>query len=78
MRNHKYIMGEAGKLSRDLVYRNTFSNYTFAASPVFEHNGGNAPIQFFGKPFTIVSIETRHCLHGPTKVRIPFEKEFEI
>ena len=58
---------------RNLVYRNTFSNYAFAASPVFEHNGGNVPIQFFGKPFTIVSNETRHCLHGPTKVRIPFE-----
>ena len=38
---------------RNLVYRNTFSNYAFAASPVFEHNGGNVPIQFFGKPFTI-------------------------
>ena len=53
---------------------NTLStHYAFAASPVFEHNGGNVPIQFFGKPFTIVSNETRHCPHGPTKVRIPFE-----
>ena len=26
------------------------------------------PIQFFGKPFSIKSTETRHCLHGPTKV----------
>ena len=60
-------------LVRNLVYLNTFSNYALAASPVFEHNGGNVPIQFFGKPFTIVSNETRHCLHGPTKVRIPFE-----
>ena len=28
---------------------------------------------FFGKPFTIVSNETRHFLHGPTKMRIPFQ-----
>ena len=64
-------------LMRNLAYRNTFSNYAFAASPVFEHNGGNVPIQFFGKPFTIVSNETRHCLHGPTKVRIPFENSLK-
>ena len=57
----------------NLAYRKTFSNYVFAASPVFEHNGGNVPIQFFGKLFTIVSSETRHCLHGPTKVRTEFE-----
>ena len=63
---------------RNLAYRNTFSNYAFAASPVFEHNGGNVPIQFFGKPFTIVSNETRHCLHGPIKVRIPFENRVWI
>ena len=36
---------------------------------VFKRNHGNVPIQFFGKPFYIISnVKTRHCLQGPTKV----------
>ena len=58
---------------RNLVYRETISNYVFAAFPSSEHDGGNVPIQFFGKPFAIVSNETRYCPHVPTKVKIPFE-----
>ena len=42
---------------RNLVCWKTFSNCVFAACPVFEHNDGNVPIQFFGKPSTIVSNE---------------------
>jgi ABC-type cobalt transport system substrate-binding protein len=39
-------------------------DWTFIASPIWEHKGGNIPIHFFGSPFEIFGSESRHCLHG--------------
>ena len=35
---------------------------------MFENNRGNVPIPLFGSPFSVIGTETRHCLHGSTKV----------
>ncbi|XP_014669716.1 PREDICTED: uncharacterized protein LOC106810784 [Priapulus caudatus] len=43
------------------------NRYVDSALPIFQHNRGHLPIEFFGHPFIIESSETKHCLHGSAK-----------
>ena len=43
---------------------------SFLVQPMFEQESGNLPIACLAHPFSVVSLETRHCLHGPMAVRI--------
>ena len=43
---------------------------SFLVQPMFEQKSGNLPIACLAHPFSVVTVETRHCLHGPKAVRI--------
>ena len=43
---------------------------SFVIQPMFEQKSGNLPIACLAHPFSVVTVETRHCLHGPKAVRI--------
>ena len=40
---------------------------------VFEQKGGNLAISCLSHPFSVISVETRKCLHGPVAVRSLFD-----
>ena len=41
---------------------------------MFVQKSGNLPITCLSHPFSVVSVETRHCLHGPKAVRLHFTR----
>ena len=43
---------------------------SFLVQLMFEQKSGNLPIACLTHTFSVVTVETRHCLHGPKAVRI--------
>ena len=48
------------------------SSMFFTVQLVLEQKSGNLPISCLSSPFCVVSVEIRHCLHGPKGVRLEF------